>query len=378
MFAVSAYQSVAWVIALLALVGWVLWLLANIRRAKPEIGAELELAPNRKPYFDDEGLEGKRMESWQLAGLAFLTICAVGLPLYWLAEPGRQAGAEETFQEFSENRGEGLYALTEDGGFNCAGCHGGVSGGVAPYTMTDPVSQQVRQVLWKAPSLDDVTRRMTDDQLREVLVYGRPFSPMPAWGLEGGGPMNEQQIDDLIAYLKSVAISDEEAEERARAAEQAELARLRDPEAALAEAEASLAAFDPSSGTANEKLRLESTVNELEAYVALDMEASRGSALFNVYCARCHTRGWSYYEPEAPGSGAFGPPLSNVLFQFPNTEDHYAFVAEGRLFGEKYGVQGKASGRMPFFGQLLTTEQIEAVVEYERSLAETAGNGGES
>src|SRR5687767_5781352 len=124
MFAVSAYQSVAWVIALLALVGWVLWLLANIRRAKPEIGAELELAPNRKPYYDDEGLEGKRMEAWQLAGLAFLTICAVGLPLYWLAEPGRQTGAVTNFEHTFEHRGAGLFATTEEGGFNCAGCHG--------------------------------------------------------------------------------------------------------------------------------------------------------------------------------------------------------------------------------------------------------------
>ena len=378
MFAVSAYQSVAWVIAVLALVGWVLWLLANVRRAKPEIGAELELAPNRKPYFDDEELEGRRMEAWQLAGLAFLTICAVGLPLYWLAEPGRMEGAITNFDEVYAHPGEGLYATTEEGGFNCAGCHGGVSGGVAPYTMTDPVTGNVRQVLWKAPSLDDVYLRMSESQLREVLVYGRPFSPMPAWGLEGGGPMNEQQIDNLIAYLKSVAITEQEAEERSAAAEEAELVRLRDPEAALAQAEEDLANFDESNGSATDKLRLESTVKELEAYVELGMEASPGSALFNVYCARCHTRGWSYYEPEAPGSGAFGPPLSNVLYQFPNPEDHYAFVAEERLFGEKYGVQGKASARMPYFGQVLTEEQIDAIVEYERSLAEAAEDGGES
>ena len=370
MFAVSAYQSVAWVIAVLALVGWVLWLFANIRRAKPEVGAELELAPNRKPYFDDEELEGKRMEAWQLAGLAFLTISAVGLPLYWLAEPGRMEGAITNFESTFESRGEGLFATTEEGGFNCAGCHGGVSGGAAPYTMTDPVTEEVRQVLWKAPSLDDVYLRMSEDQLREVLVYGRPFSPMPAWGLDGGGPMNEQQIDNLIAYLKSVSISADEAKARAKEAEEAELARLRDPQAALERARADLANYDPSTQSATDKLRLESNVKELEAYIELGMEASRGSALFNVYCARCHTRGWSYYEPEVPGSGAFGPPLSNVQYQFPNEEDHYAFVAEERLFGEKYGVQGKASGRMPYFGQVLTEDQIKAIVEYERELAE--------
>ena len=29
---------------------------------------------------------------------------------------------------------------------------------------------------------------------------------MPAWGVAGGGPMNDQQIDTLLAYLKSIQI----------------------------------------------------------------------------------------------------------------------------------------------------------------------------
>ena len=39
-----------------------------------------------------------------------------------------------------------------------------------------------------------------------ILTYGRPFSPMAAWGVAGGGPMNDQQISDLIAYLKSIQV----------------------------------------------------------------------------------------------------------------------------------------------------------------------------
>jgi hypothetical protein len=78
--------------------------------------------------------------------------------------------------------------------------------------------------------------------------------------------------------------------------------------------------------------------------------------------------GWSYGEPEAPGSGAFGPPLTNTENQFPLIEDHIDFVANGRAKGEQYGQNGQSSGRMPYFNQLLTAEQIEAIVEYERSL----------
>ena len=93
-----------------------------------------------------------------------------------------------------------------------------------------------------------------------------------------------------------------------------------------------------------------------------------GAALFNTNCAQCHTGGWSFYEPESPGSGAFGPPLSNVQHQFLKPQDQIDFVTDGKKVGEKYGRQGKSSGRMPFFSQLLTSEQIEAIVEYERSL----------
>ena len=94
-----------------------------------------------------------------------------------------------------------------------------------------------------------------------------------------------------------------------------------------------------------------------------------GAALFNTQCARCHTAGWSFFEPKAPGSGAFGPPLTNVVNQFPDVEEHQSFVADGVESGEKYGRQGKSRGYMPFFGGLLTQEQIEAIVEYERELA---------
>ncbi len=341
--AASLQQTIGIIVALVVVVGWGLYLAANVRRAKPEIGAEVELAANRKPYLDDEALEGPRLERALTWGLIALTICGVGLPLYWLAEPGRQAGAEVDFEErlggvfFIHGQpigGGALFSPTADGGFNCAGCHGGMEGlgAEVPYTLTDPVTGDLRQVQWFAPSLNDVTLRMTDEQIEKVLIYGRPFSPMPAWGLEGGGPLNEQQIDNLILYLHQIAITPEEARQQNTDAAEEELARL--------QAEGG------------------------------DQEASLGAALFNLNCARCHTQGWSYGEPELPGGGFFGPSLYNATEQFPDIEEHTEFVTDGAEIGDQYGVGGFSDGNMPYFGQVLTPEQIQAIVDYERGLAE--------
>lgn len=344
----STQQVIAIVIALAVVAGWGLYLLANVRRAKPEVGAEIELAANRKPYLDDDALEGPRLERALTWGLIALTICGVGLPLYWLAEPGRQAGAVDDFEErlggvfFIHGQpigGGALFSPTSEGGFNCAGCHGGLEGlgGVVDYTLSDPVTGDLRQVQWRAPSLNDITLRMTDEQIEKVLVYGRPFSPMPAWGLEGGGPLNDQQIDNLILYLHQIAITPEEAQQQNTAAAEAELARLQEEGG--------------------------------------DQEATMGAALFNTNCARCHTEGWSYGEPMLAGGGYFGPSLYNVTEQFPVIEDHLEFVTDGAEIGDQYGVGGFSDGNMPYFGQILSPEQIQAIVDYERGLAESAVRG---
>lgn len=375
LLATTIQQSVAYVIAAIVAVGALVWLLANVRRAKPEVGAELELAPNRKPYYDDDGMEGIRLDRFLFWGLISMTIIAVGLPLYWLAEPGRQAGAIKFFKQQREGEtsihhqpvgGGALYGPTEEGGFNCVGCHGpkGI-GGSATYTFADPATGKLRQVAWKAPTLNDVTLRMTDEQLTEVLTYGRPFSPMPAWGLDGGGPMNEQQIQNLVLYLRSIQIKPEEAKKNAAENAAAELERMKGLQAALDAAKKELAAAT----TIADKQSAQNTVIGLEAEIASGQEQSLGAALFNTNCARCHTLGWSYGEPHAPGGGAFGPPLRNVLEQFPEVQDHIDFVGEGTKFGEKYGRQGKSSGRMPHFNDVLTARQICEIVNYERRLA---------
>jgi mono/diheme cytochrome c family protein len=56
------------------------------------------------------------------------------------------------------------------------------------------------------------------------------------------------------------------------------------------------------------------------------------------------------------------------VVQFPDEAEHVAFVISGSNQAESYGVNGIGRGWMPGFGQLLTREDIELIVKYERSL----------
>ena len=140
-----ATTSIAWIVLAIVVVGWIVYALLNAGSARKEVGSEIELAANRKPYYDDETLEGKRLERVQLYGVLLLVVVVIGLPLYWVLEPSRQAGATEGLEKRLAGWGAGLFAPTADGGFNCAGCHGGMTadGGDAPYTVTDQVTQEV-------------------------------------------------------------------------------------------------------------------------------------------------------------------------------------------------------------------------------------------
>lgn len=349
----DAPRTIAYVIAAVVLTVWLVYVWSNVRAGRAEAGSEIELAPNRKPYYDDEVLEGRRLERVQLMGLGMLLICAVGLPIYWLAEPGRQAGAVNGYEKRFASWGSQLFATTADGGFNCAGCHGGMggSGGVAAYTVTEPTTGEVKAVNWLAPALNTVMYRFSEDEVRFILVYGRPYSPMSPWGLAGGGPMNDQQINNLVAYLKSIQLPQE---------------------GCTKDKPLCKPGINPLNATDQVKIG-----EAAEAAVKAGTYKSLGEALFNLdlgsgqfSCARCHTKGWSYGDPQVSGGGAMGPNLTggSATRQFPNAAEQSAFICNGSELGKKYGAQGQGSGKMPGFCGVLTQEQIDAIVQYERGL----------
>jgi mono/diheme cytochrome c family protein len=400
----TVYRTIGLTLAVLVVVAVVVYVIVNVVfSGKPELGAELELAPNRKPYFDDETLEGPKLTRALSLGLVLVTICAAGIPVLWVMEPARQENAANGFGEKFVSRGEGLYATASDEhpfGLGCAGCHGGTAGGIREdYVLTDATTGDVQVVDWRAPATNTVLLRYSREEVRFILAYGRPGTPMPAWGVAGGGPLNDQQLQNLIDYLESEQLTPEEAQEQAAAT----VETYRDAE---------FEDGDPVFGSDGEILF---------NLGLLDNFAGAAYA-----CARCHTAGWSYAPPplalgpdgnpitgpegqiivdreafeaitELNGcGGALGPSLCDGVTerQFPDETDQADFVAAGSQTGLGYGTRGQGSGKMPGFstrpgepglywingGQprdpgpgMLTFEQVEEIVAYERGLESAGG-----
>jgi mono/diheme cytochrome c family protein len=273
------------------------------------------------------------------------------------------------------SRGEEIY--TE--GSQCENCHGpDGTGGQAPYTITDAENKFVAQVNWRAPALNTVLLRYSRDEVTFVINYGRPFSPMPGWGASvNKGPLNEQQISNVVDYLESIQLSPEEAQREAQVALAEELGLIEEGESdddVIDDALERIDYQDPETGRA-----------------LFNLEVAGGA----YACARCHTRGWSIipdsveppnadlsaYAGFPDGSGALGPNLTGGLVpkQFASVEELALFVSTGSVDGEAYGNNGIGSGKMPGFGDnpntenvegdgMMTPEMIEAIARYEASL----------
>lgn len=554
-------SSLVITLAVIGGVAWLAFLGVSAMRTRGKEQVPQNLAQGRS----DEELETNRLERFQQVAVLLSGFMAVSLPLYFLGETQRQESFVDQFHEESVSRGE---HLVEE--FACFSCHGaGGGGGSASYIE----KRTGVTVSWAAPSLNDVLFRYSPEEVNFWVTYGRPNTPMPPWGVAGGGAMNEAQVADIVAYLATIQIPQQEALAEIQGVVNGEMNRLagadqamasvittqsqlvadirRAPdlateagtltkemravltdaaegvdtdgdrlsdiaetrlseltqdfaaiwalpgiepiafdaansqstgrpdadvaeqvlatlsalsvdlpilanqvtviEAALAEtgddqdgdgltdsaegaittaidlaassvrpASVIVLALDPtnaeSSGqddsraatgavAANEGVALQLTVTRdnqerlLEAAEAglaallqsqeqhkweINLEgvaagafggdvesASRAVGLFNGYCARCHTSGWSAGVPftQEAGSGGFGPALweGRPNIQFVSAEDLIEFITDGSVAQAPYGVNGIGSGRMPAFGQILTSEDLELIATYLRS-----------
>jgi mono/diheme cytochrome c family protein len=81
---------------------------------------------------------------------------------------------------------------------------------------------------------------------------------------------------------------------------------------------------------------------------AADPALQTGRKVFEARCARCHGKS---------GGGGSGPKLSggNVVRKYPNAEDEAQVVRNGK-------------GTMPSWKNVLTADEIDAVVRYTREV----------
>ena len=141
---------------------------------------------------------------------------------------------------------------------NCASCHGERGEGRAGGTRAPQLSNQ------------DFLALATDAFITQTITRGRPDTPMPAWGQDQGGSLSQENIADVVAFLRTWQ---------------------KEPKA------------------------------ELPAEVK--GSAQNGSNLFTANCAGCH--GWN-------AEGDVGPAIGNKAFLEAATDGYIkAQVERGRL-----------------------------------------------
>lgn len=116
-----------------------------------------------------------------IVGLVLALLMLFGLGAYWLAENRRLEGAAAAMGEERIHRGEAIYAA------QCAACHGAAGeGGVGP-----PLKN--RKVL-----------KDTSDQIFfSVIRSGVPNTQMPSWSVDFGGPLTDEDIRDVVAFMRA-------------------------------------------------------------------------------------------------------------------------------------------------------------------------------
>jgi mono/diheme cytochrome c family protein len=125
----------------------------------------------------------ERFSRYSLIGLIITLVTLVLFIGYVFAEPGRLQADSEQVAEHALETGEELFAE------NCVSCHGAIGEG------TDI-----------APSLSDMDflKQASDNFLFATIVYGRrPRADMPAWGIDGGGPFTNEEVNHLVAFLRN-------------------------------------------------------------------------------------------------------------------------------------------------------------------------------
>jgi mono/diheme cytochrome c family protein len=337
-------------VAIVVVPALALWAIYVWRSGTPGKPAVLLGIPQAlRPGQPDEVLEGPRLERIQIWGVLSVLALAIFVPAYWLGEFRRQSHFTERFSEESVERGRLIFNIAPplpEGsdpqafravereislGMGCANCHGPgqteTNGKLAPITeatasggqsqFTPPGSN--KKVSYTAPPLNTVFTRWDEEVIRFTIERGRPGTDMPAWGVEFGGPMTQQMIDDVMTWLKTLPGNQ-----------------------------------SPPEGVSDACKKPDKSAYE-----------SCGQEIFSARCAVCH-------GPEGQGKESQpwyqGMALWKGDVRHLSRQQHYQTILNGRrfafmpAFGESPS-QGITAPPYP-----LTNAQIKAVIAYERTL----------
>lgn len=141
------------------------------------------MADRTEVHDRDDALLSRRLMAWQWAGVALFALLVAAFPVYRAGESGRRAEALARREAALIATGRILW------GANCASCHG-----------TDGTSQEAGTPTLNAREFLDTA---TDPQIHHIVAAGIQGSEMPPWWVDFGGPLTDDQINAVVAYIRS-------------------------------------------------------------------------------------------------------------------------------------------------------------------------------
>jgi mono/diheme cytochrome c family protein len=138
-------------------------------------------------------------------GVVMLSALAIGIMLFWLTDGMRREAIAIEQEEELLHFGEIIFSDddTEPAAAGCAQCHGADgTGGEEGAPVVGP-SLHTRSLADKLRVNPNYVRLAVT--YGGVVVSGNVNSAMPAWGDEVGGPLNEQQIEAVVALVEGWA-----------------------------------------------------------------------------------------------------------------------------------------------------------------------------
>ncbi len=116
-----------------------------------------------------------------VAGLILTVAILISFQVYILREPQRIAAVTNQDKAIAVSAGQKLFQA------NCVTCHGANGEGDI------------------GPALNDSTflKTTADDTIFSVISSGIPGTQMPAWNQSHGGPLTDENVNQLVAFLRS-------------------------------------------------------------------------------------------------------------------------------------------------------------------------------
>lgn len=170
---------------------------------------------NQKRYHDDETLEGPVLTKVLGWSLIFTFMCAAALRSTGSPNLSARSVSPRSTTTMPLSAARSCMPMPRKTQKDSDAPPATVASKAVPPDTCCSQARKKAEVTWTAPPLEDVFYRFSREQVHDILVYGRPNTPMPAWGLRGGGPMTEQMLNDVISYLESVQTDPETAKQNA-------------------------------------------------------------------------------------------------------------------------------------------------------------------